>query len=315
MARRTTRNRPETATVLRTFAELREVLAAFASGSFSLIVIMGRPGLTKSRHVRKAIEGTGAGYIKGYHTRLDYYGLVYQYQDKPIVLDDSNRLLENKDTREMTRDLSETDTYKKIEYGSTSAKLEQESLPKFFWTKSPVCFITNYWDRSDPVFEALESRAEFFVLEVDWAELHQDVANWFWDQDIFDYIHERLHLLREPDARLYIKAWERKKSGLTLTPWQKLIDNYCDDHHGRVIRGLLSRSFTSDNARYSAYLKEVEKLKLKPLARSNFYARANKIRLYTPAKALPKIKLKQKQPPKESRPSDGELPCKEDEEV
>ena len=119
MGRKATRNQPETATRLGTFAEQREVLEAFAKGSFSLLVLKGRPGITKSRHVRKAINGTGAGYIKGFHTKLDYYELLYQYQDKPIVLDDANRLLEDKDTREMTRDLTETDTYKKLEYGST----------------------------------------------------------------------------------------------------------------------------------------------------------------------------------------------------
>jgi hypothetical protein len=65
------------------------------------------------------------------------------------------------------------------EYGSTSSILEKENLPKFFYVKSPVCFITNYWDSSDPVFQALESRAEFFVVEVTWEELHRDVAHWF----------------------------------------------------------------------------------------------------------------------------------------
>jgi hypothetical protein len=314
MARRSTRNRPETATVLRTFAALREVLKAFARGSFSLLVIMGRPGLTKSRHVRKAIEGSGAGYVKGYHTKLDYYGLLYQHQDKPIVLDDANRLLENKDTREMTRDMTETDTYKKLEYGSTSSILEKNDLPKFFYTKSPVCFVTNYWDSSDPVFQALESRAEFFVVEVTWEELHRDAAGWFWDQAIFDHVQDRLHLLREPDARLYVKAWERKKSGLQLTPWTKLIDDYCDDRHGLIIRQLLAEDHPSDNVRFAAYLKEVEKLgttvSVRPLARSNFYARCKKIRLYAPTSRLPRIPLKRTKPPEVVRPADGALPGK-----
>jgi hypothetical protein len=301
--------------VLRTFAEQREVLGAFASGSFSLLVMMGRPGLTKSRHVREAIEGKVAGYIKGYHTKLDYYEVLYQYQDKPIVLDDANRLLVNKDTREMTRDLTETDTYKKLEYGSTSSILEKKNLPKFFYTKSPVCFITNYWDRSDPVLQALESRAEFFVVEVTWEELHRDVAHWFWDQEIFDYVQERLHLLREPDARLYVKAWERKKSGLQLLPWTKLIDDYCDDQHGLIIRELLAKQYSSDNMRYTAYLKEIEilgtKVSVRPLARSNFYARCRNIRLYIPLTRLPQIILKNHKPPEEVRPPDGALPAED----
>jgi hypothetical protein len=313
MGRKATRNQPETATRLGTFAEQREVLEAFAKGSFSLLVLKGRPGITKSRHVRKAINGTGAGYIKGFHTKLDYYELLYQYQDKPIVLDDANRLLEDKDTREMTRDLTETDTYKKLEYGSTSCILEKKNLPRFFYTKSPVCFITNFWNSSDPVFQALESRAEFFVIEVTWDELHLDVANWFWDQEIFNYVQERLHLLREPDARLYVKAWERKKSGLKLTPWTKLIDDYCDDPHGLIIRKLLKEELSSDNLRFTAYLKETEKLGIKPLARSNFYARCKKIRSCLPRNPLPKIILENTSPPEEARPTDGILPQKEGE--
>jgi hypothetical protein len=212
----------------------------------------------------------------------------------------------------MIRDLTETDPFKRIGYGSSSSILERENLPDYFYTQSSSCFVTNYWNSSDPVFQALESRGEIFILELDWQELHQDVATWFWDQEIFDFIQDRLQLLREPDARIYVKAWERKQSRLRLTPWQSLVDGYCDDRHGRIIRTLIGQDFPSDNQRFQAYLEMVEQTganeQIRPLARSNFYARVRGIRAYMPLSRMPKIKLVNTRPPEEVRPADGLLP-------
>ncbi len=47
MGRTTTRNRPDCAQVLTSYAEFREVVGSFARGEFSLIVIMGRPWLNR----------------------------------------------------------------------------------------------------------------------------------------------------------------------------------------------------------------------------------------------------------------------------
>ena len=308
MGRRSVRNHPESATVLHTFAALREYLTAFAAGGFALLGIIGHPGLTKSRHVRRTIEGTNAGYFKGYVTPLKLYAHLYQYQDRPLVFDDTNNLFQNKDTRSTLRDLTETDTYKRIEYGSTSRILEQENLPAHFNTTSPVCFVTNYWDAGDPVFQALESRAHLFVIDVSWEELHRDVAEWFWDQEIYNYIQDRLHLLGEPDARLYVKAWELKRSNLKLTPWKGYVDGHCDDHEGRIIRELLGQEFGSDNQRYQRYVEIVQADDACPLARSNFYARVRTIRDYLPTTPLPRIELTHSTPPVEARPPDGMLP-------
>lgn len=43
-------------------------------------------------------------------------------------------------------------------------------------------------------------------------EVHTRVGDWFWDQQIYDHIGERLHLFSESSARIYLKAWKRKQA-------------------------------------------------------------------------------------------------------
>jgi hypothetical protein len=47
------------------------------------------------------------------------------------------------------------------------------------------------------------------------AEVHRNAAVWFWDQEIFDYIRQHLHLVDRDklSARTYVKAYERRQKG------------------------------------------------------------------------------------------------------
>ena len=62
--------------------------------------------------------------------------------------------------------------------------------------------------------------------------MYKEVGTWFRDQEIFDYVYERLESLKAPDCRLYVKAYNRKKAGLKNLNWRRLIDDYCDDKEG-----------------------------------------------------------------------------------
>lgn len=74
-----------------------------------------------------------------------------------------------------------------------------------------------------------------------WEEVYNEIGKWFWDQEIYDYLWERLPFLREPDMRLVVRAWDRKKGGLKEMPWQQVIDAHVDDKHNLLLRELLSQ--------------------------------------------------------------------------
>ena len=155
---------PRNAQLITLFDQLGNLMQAFADGNIPLLVVVGGPGLSKSQIIKKALAGKSNLYIKGRRTPITFYCDAYTYQDKPICLDDANNFIENKLNREMLRALTETDAVKRMEWSSKTSILEEEGVPSFYWTTSPVAIITNYWNEKDPIFQALESRAEFYLL-------------------------------------------------------------------------------------------------------------------------------------------------------
>ena len=127
--------------------------------------------------MREALKELKVLIIKGRKSPLDFYTDLYSCKDLPVVLDDPNDLMSQRLCREYVKALTETDKYKRLDYGTKTKILEQEGVPNFFWTTSPVCIITNQWNASDPICQALESRAEFVYFDPDWSEVYREVGN------------------------------------------------------------------------------------------------------------------------------------------
>ena len=63
--------------------------------------------------------------------------------------------------------------------------------------------------------------AQFVYFNPTPLELHKNTALWFWDQQVFDFVAEHLHVI-DPDklsSRTYVKAYERKAKG----DWKEFI--------------------------------------------------------------------------------------------
>lgn len=282
---------PENATPLTLYSELEELLTAFAGGKIGLLIILGRPGLAKSETVKAAVQGKDALVVGGRKSPLDLYTDLYHHRDTPIVLNDADRLLEEKDGRELVRALTETSDPKQLTWGTKTRILDDEGIPRRFWTRSSVCIITNWWASDHPVFEALESRGEFVRFDPSWSEVYKQAARWFWDQEIYDYIHGRLSDLRQPDCRLLVKAANRKKAGLELMDWRRIIDEYVDDAVGLTVRRLLDdQTFLTNVARVKAFEE------MTGYDRATFYRRMRDLERYRPAEKVPRLLLADYQP-------------------
>ena len=135
---------------------------------------------------------------------------------------------------------------------------------------------------------------------LDREEIYKDAGAWFWDQEIFDYAYERLGTLRQPDCRILVKASDRKEAGLKKMNWRRLIDDYCDDELGIVIRRLLDdKAFRTNTERAAAFIKETG------AKRATYYRRMAEIKKYRPSKKVKRIVLARKTRPTTSRPLDG----------
>jgi hypothetical protein len=284
---------PDHATKLKTYKAFGEIVRSFAEGKTDLLVVCGPPGLSKSQTLKHATEGTDALLVKGHVTPLRFYELAYHARNKPIVLDDVNQFMSNKLNQEYVRALTETDQLKKLEYQTSSKAFEALGIRKKFETSSGVCIITNWWEDS-PLFAALESRAEFFVLDFSWAEVHREVGKWFWDQEVYDYVGEKIPQLRQPDMRLYMKAWKRKVAGLKYLPWREVIDEHIATGNHQVVREYLA------DPKYKSDRKRAEDFVENGFAKSiqTFYSLAHEVRRWNEG-AVPKIKLTRKNRPVE----------------
>ena len=296
--------KPDGAVTLNTWDQLHEVCKGFVAGECDLLVIAGTPGLSKSQTLKHVTRGANALYVKGRHSAVEFFCDLYDHQHGPVVIDDADSVMNDNHCKGMLKHLTETDAEKLVKWKTNSHVLNNRETPQQFWTSSPVCVATNSWSDTDDVYQALASRAELFWFEPDWAETYRYVCTWFWDQAIMDYIHERLSILRRPDIRVIMKAWNRKKANWRFMNWRKLIDDYCDDESGLLVRQLLDdRKYKSNAARAKAF-EEMGG------SRATFYRRKAEIEIYRPKKAVRRIVLKKKSPPKAVRrsPSRGRVP-------
>jgi hypothetical protein len=297
-------NPPSKFSKLTTYAELEEVLRNFAAGQITFAVTLGKPGLSKGESTKKALQGKAARIIKGDHSHPNLYCTLYEHQDQPIVFDDTDKLMDQAWFQELLKNLTETNQYKKLEYNKKSPILIETETPIYFYTTSPVLLIMNWWDTDNALCSALESRAEFFIFEPNWNECYRAWASWFDDQEIYDYIHNNLEILKQPDARLLVKARNRKQAGMQQVSWKQLIDDHIDDHVGQEVRRLLAdKRFKTNTARAAKFVA------LGLGDRATFYRRMKEIQAFlavgTPKPA--RIVLTAPTAIEDERPKDGPL--------
>lgn len=204
---------------VRTYAELDTYLAAFSAGHLNLLILLGGPGLSKSRRVRNVV-GDRACWIEGNATAFGMYMTLWEHKDKLVIIDDVDNLYSDRNAVRLLKCLCQTDPQKQIAWHSGTNRLERAGIPKSFETGSRVALIANDWKTLNGNVEAVQDRGHVIVFEPDAAEVHGQVAKWFGDQEIFAWFEQHLHLIHRPSMRHYVRAAELKKAGLN---WMQAI--------------------------------------------------------------------------------------------
>ena len=235
---------------------------------------------------------------------------AYKHRDAPICIDDADAFFADAQLRERTKHLSETDKYKLQAHRTLSKELIAEGVPQEFWTTSPVCIIRNVWDSSDYINQAIESRGTVIVFEPTWAEAYAYIGEWFWDQEIYDYLWEKMPLLREPDIRLVRKAYDTKLANIPGLPWRSAIDRHVADPAHILVAEYLNKDvaqFGGEEQRIAAWVGAVKAHDPKAAAsRATWHRYKNEVEDLMLATVRPnRIVLERVSPPEESRPSDS----------
>ncbi len=205
--------RPKNAIVMETYAELDEYVRAFAEGLLKLLIVVGKPGIQKTRVVNDAI-GDGACWIEGQATPFGIYRLLYAHRNEVVILDDVDSLCGSRDGIRLLKCLCQTEPRKVVSWHTNTTMSGQEDVPPSFVTTSRVALIANEWHTLNRNVQAVEDRGICIAFSPSVLEVHMRTARWFWDQQIFDFIGEHLHLFTELSMRLYENAWRVKRSGL-----------------------------------------------------------------------------------------------------
>jgi hypothetical protein len=281
---------PPHALRLSTYVELEAYVRAFATGHLHLLMLFGPPGVGKSRAVRQSL-GPEVGWISGQATPLGIFLQAFAYRHQPLVLDDIDGLYADRSGIRLLKALCQTESVKTLGWHTLTPILELHHVPSQFNTTSRLALIGNDWKTLNADVVALEDRGHVVFFEPTALEVHRQAAGWFWDQDIFDFVAEQLHLIVQHSLRTYGQAWELKRAGLD---WRRAVLSRCLGGAALFVARLQADpSFANEAARVQAFVAGGGG------CRATYFHHARKLR---PTTEAPKIVLTHKTPPAEDPP-------------
>jgi hypothetical protein len=207
-----------------TYADLEKLVQAFARGDLQLLILLGSHGLGKSRIVRQALPPQPACWLDGNTSVFGLYCQLWHHRHQPVILDDLDGLYASRDGVRLLKCLTQSEAVKRVSWHTDAPTLVRDNIPQQFTTTSSVAIITNDWKTLNRDVAALQDRGHVVLFQPSAAEVHRRTADWFWDQEIFDFLGERLPWLAEVSMRHYLAAWELKQAGLD---WRSLVLSRC----------------------------------------------------------------------------------------
>ena len=263
--------------IVTTYSDLEKIVQAFARGDLNLVILLGSHGLGKSRIVRRALPGPVC-WLDGNSSTFGLYCALWRHRHQPVVLDDLDGLYASRDGVRLLKCLTQSEPEKRVSWHTDAPTLARDGIPRQFTTTSRVAIITNAWKTLNRDVAALQDRGHVVWFQPSAVQIHLRTAEWFWDQEIFDFLGERLHWLVEASMRHYVAAWELKQAGLD---WRSLVLSRCLNG-----RALLVAQVKAD-PRYGS---EAERLKAFQAqgggSRSTYFKLARRLQTAVPAPAI-----------------------------
>ena len=196
---------PDGALYLAGYAKLQEYLRAFARGHLNLLILVGEPGIAKTRTGARAL-GNRVCWIEGNATPFGMYEKLYRHRDQDVVIDDVDSLYADRSGIRLLKCLCQTEEEKSVAWHSDARSLERHRIPREFTTRSSVIIICNDWKTLNRNVAALQDRGHVLVFQPSAAELHAQAGKWFDDDEIYDWFGANLHRMHEPSFRHYVRA-------------------------------------------------------------------------------------------------------------
>ena len=115
-------------------------------------------------------------YVEGHMQPFGLYRQLWEFRDRPIVLDDLDRLYADPDCVRLLKPLCNTVKQKRLHWLS-NLTMSEGQLPSSFATSSNVILIANEWKSLNPNVRALEDRAIILHFDPSNEEVHRRCAS------------------------------------------------------------------------------------------------------------------------------------------
>jgi len=244
------------------FNILDDMAKATIAGDIRAMIVSGPPGVGKSYGVEQQMEKaslfdqltnsrTRYEVVKGAMTALGLYAVLYKYSDAKnvLVFDDCDSVFQDDLALNILKAALDSGKSRRICWNSDSSLLNREGIPNSFEFKGSCIFITNLKfeniksKRLQDHLEALQSRCHFLNLTIDSdrdkmlriKQVNRDATGGLFNsykfennegQEIFDFMEENAHKLREVSMRMALKIADLfKVTG--QNSWKVLAESTC----------------------------------------------------------------------------------------
>jgi hypothetical protein len=247
-----------------TYERLRRYQAMFMAEQDGIeLVIVGRPGLAKSKSFLTALQASGKRFVllRGNQTAFSMYRSLHQGCDLPVVLDDVDDALTDARKKNLLKEVLENDDVKIASWGTSATHRDEDGneLPKSFATRSRFCVLGNkITGHHEANLGAILSRAFCIEFAPTIHEVHAYVAEWFPDEEIHWFVGQNLPLIIAPDIRDYVQALKFKRHG---EDWRDmLLARWLDDPQLVVVARIESdRTLATFDQRVSKFMSRTGK--------------------------------------------------------
>ena len=244
------------------FNILDDMAKATIAGDIRAMIVSGPPGVGKSYGVEQQMEKaslfdqltnsrTRYEVVKGAMTALGLYAVLYKYSDAKnvLVFDDCDSVFQDDLALNILKAALDSGKSRRICWNSDSSLLTREGIPNSFEFKGSCIFITNLKfeniksKKLQDHLEALQSRCHFLNLTIDndrdkmlrIKQVDRDCEGGLFadykfengqDKEIFDFMEENAHKLREVSMRMALKIADLfKVTG--VNDWKTLAESTC----------------------------------------------------------------------------------------